>query len=297
MSASDPSPPSNQTPAHLPGAVQFDMASKISGRTYRVFVFRPVVPPPPAGYPVMVTSDGNMTFPIAAAMAASFAYSGAPGLVVSVGYPTSNPLELMGLRTRDLTSPTPVENIRPQPGLPPPKAENFGGAAAFLRFLTEELRPAIAAGWPADPDDQTLFGYSLGGLFVLDALFSRPDCFRGFVAASPSIWWNNRAVLEGEAGFLAKVEAKAAAPRVLITIGAEEQAPPKLTPPGMTPEEVKTLVAQALMVDNARALGERLARAKGAPGYLARFHAFEGEDHLTALAASVARALDFALRP
>ncbi|HUZ13963.1 MAG TPA: hypothetical protein VMU93_14085 [Caulobacteraceae bacterium] len=97
-------------PARLPGAIQFDMESRAASRAYRIFVAVPPVPPPASGYPLLVTTDGNMTFPIAAAMGALFALGGEPALVVGVGYPAENPLELTRLRFRDLTAPT------PQPG-------------------------------------------------------------------------------------------------------------------------------------------------------------------------------------
>jgi hypothetical protein len=290
-------PTMTHSPVTFPGAVQFDMASKISGRTYRVFVFRPPVPPPPEGYPVVVASDGNMTFPILATMGAMLMRARQPALVVGVGYPTEDMVQLMVLRSRDLTPPTPLEAIRAIPGLPPPSAENFGGSELFLRFLTEELRPALAAAHPIDPNNQTLYGYSLGGLFTLQALFDQPGAYRTFVAASPSIWWNERAILGSEAGFVRQVEAKATEPRVLISIGADEQTPPATPPPGMTAEQSEALIREARMVDNARDLAARLANVPGGPGYLARFHIFEAEDHATAFAGSIARALDFALRP
>jgi predicted alpha/beta superfamily hydrolase len=290
-----PAPP--HTPTSFPGAVEFDVTSKINGRTYRVLVYQPLLPPPEAGYPAVFLSDGNMNFPIAAAMGAMFAFQGAPALIVGVGYPTTNPLDLMLMRTRDLTPPTPIEAIRPQPGLPPPVAENYGGDADFLSFLTEELRPLIAAQWPTHPARQTLYGFSLGGLFTLNALFARPSAFSVFVASSPSIWWHDRSLLAGEAAFSRRIEAGEAAPRVLITIGGEEQTLPRTLPPGFTEAEALELVTSARMVDNARELGARLAALKGADGYAARFHAFDGEDHLTAMAGSIARALDFALRP
>jgi predicted alpha/beta superfamily hydrolase len=286
-----------KSPALIPGAAQFDITSQFNARTYRIFVFQPLPPPPPEGYPVITLSDGNVNFFIGAAMGTMFAFSAAPALIVGVGYPSENPLELMFKRTLDLTPPTPIENIRPQPGLPPPLPENFGGAADFHRFLTEELRPAIAARWQVDPGNQTLYGYSLGGLSVLTTLFAHPDAYKTFVAASPSIWWNNRSLLDGEAEFTRRVEAGEVAPRVLITIGALEQDPPKVPPPGYTEADVKTLIAEARMVDNARDLGARLAALKGAGGYVARFHEFAGEDHLTAMPGSIARAMDFALRP
>ena len=282
-------------PATLPFTTEFDVASAISGRTYRVFVFQPLVPPPDGGYPVVYFTDGNLSFPIAMGMAGSFQISGRPVLAVGVGYP--NPVEMFRLRTRDFTPPTPLANIRSQPGQPPPIAENFGGADDFRRFLVEELRPAILRAYPASADDQSLFGYSLGGLFVLNVLFNHPGSFRTFAAASPSIWWNKRAVLKDEEGFAAAVSAKTVAPRVLVTIGADEHRFPAEPLPGMTPAEIRKQMREARMVDNARELGARLAALKGAKGYSTQFQAFEREDHLTSLAASISRTLAFALRP
>jgi hypothetical protein len=285
-----------ESPVLVQGSVQFDMASKISGRTYRVFVFKPWSSPPPSGYPVVTVTDGNMTFPLAATMAAGFALSGRPALVVGVGYPADDPLTPYVLRTRDMTPETPLSGIMRNPGQPPAKLEDYGGAEAFYRFLVEELRPAIAAAYPVDADDQTLYGHSLGGLFTLGVLFRHPESFRGFVASSPSIWWNKRAILKDEAGFAAKVAAGQVAPRVLITVGADEQDMPDMLPPGMTRAQTRKLMTQARMVDNARELAGRLAQIKGRPGYVIRFNAFAEEDHLTVVAASLVRALTFALR-
>jgi hypothetical protein len=237
-----------------------------------------------------------MNFPLAmvtAAMLQQFA----PALVVGVGYPTTDPRELGTLRCRDLTPPTPLENIRITPGQPPATSENYGGSPQFLRFLTEELRPLIASRWSVDPKSQTLYGYSLGGLFTLSALFSDPTAFSTYVAGSPSIWWNDRAVLEGVPDFARRIEAGEASPRVLVSIGAFEQDGTRTpTPPGMTPEAVRALVESACMVDNARELGQRLAALDGHGAYEGRFHLFDGEDHQSAMAASIGRALDFALR-
>jgi predicted alpha/beta superfamily hydrolase len=301
MTLVDEAPAIAETPATepvtMPGAVKFDLASKIAGRTYRIFVYQPMIPAPPEGYPVVTVTDGNMNFLLAAVMAGMFAFQAQPAMVVGVGYPTDAPFDMMRLRVRDLTPETPMENIRISPGLPEPTPENYGGGELFRRFLVEELRPAIAARWSVNPDDQTLYGYSLGGLFTLNALFDDPGAFNAYVAASPSIWWNGRAALDKEAAFARRVEAGEVAPRVLVTVGEYEQDPPKVPPPGMSPEEVRDLVTEARMVENALELGARLAHLKGADGYDARFHCFEAEDHLSAMAASIGRAVDFALRP
>lgn len=287
-------------PVEAPGAVRFDLASEISGRTYRIFVFQPPTPPPPEGYPVVVVTDASLTFATAATMSGVFGLNGGrAALVVGIGYPVAD-ADYLGpfmLRTRDLTPPTPLEAIRPDPGMPPPREEDFGGSAAFFRFLTEELRPAIARTYPVDEADQTLYGHSLAGLFVLETLFRHPGALRTFVASSPSIWWNTLAVLELEADFARRIQSGEAAPRVLVTIGGAEQEPPAVPPPNMTAEEIMAMLTEARMVDNARELGERLAALKGGDGYAARFQEFEAEDHMSVVPASISRALVFALRP
>ncbi len=300
MTPLDEAPASTATadaPVTLPGCVQFDLASEISGRTYRIFVYLPLIPAPPEGYPVVTVTDGNMNFALAMVMGHMFSFQAKPAIVVGVGYPTNAPADLMRLRVRDMTPDMPLGNVPPSPGLPEATPENYGGAELFRRFLVEELRPAIAAHWSVDPNHQTLYGYSLGGLFTLVALFADPTAYKTFVAASPSIWWNDRAVLEGEAAFARGVEAGEIAPRVLVTIGEHEQDPPKAPPPGMTEKAAAELIARGRMVDNARELGARLAALKGRDGYEGRFHLFAGEDHLSAMAAAVGRAMDFALRP
>jgi len=137
-------PPSEPRPAELPSAIEFDMTSKINGRTYRIFVSAPFAPPSEGGYPLIIFTDGNMTFPLAAAMGGTMF-----GLLG--GKPSVS-------RTRDLTPPTPLDAIPSQPGLPPPAPENYGGADDFLRFLIEELKPALAAAYPISADDHTLYG-------------------------------------------------------------------------------------------------------------------------------------------
>jgi len=284
------------TPATLPWSTQFDLTSEITGRTYRIFVFEPPVPPPEAGYPVVTVLDGNMTFPIAAAMAATYAWSACPAMVVGVGYASANPAEWMVARLKDLTPVTPPEGIPQRKGLPTLAPEGVGGADELHRFLTEELRPLIAKAHNVDPDRQALFGYSLAGLFVLHVLFSQPEAYRTFAAASPSIWWNECAVLDDEVRFARAVKCRAIEPRVLISVGTKEQTLPRRLPPGMTAAETMALLDEGRMVDNAWELSERLCKVEGGDGWELSFHAFEDEDHLTCLAASVGRALDFALR-
>ena len=305
-----------QGPVAVYGSIQFDLSSKIAGRIYRIFVFKPQIPPPPSGFPVVVVTDGNMTFPLMAAVDATFALTGTAALVVGVGYATEDPTSLLSLRNRDLTPPTPLSSIEQRPGQPRVKLEDYGGSEFFYRFLTEELRPLIASAYSVDPRNQTLYGHSIGGMFAISVLLNHPESFRNFVASSPSIFWNKRSVLSDLPSFARKVQAREVAPRVLISVGSEEQAVPSPLPPAMTkaimekmptvPSVLRNLIAKLFikkkmlewrMVDNARELAKGLQTITGAPGYNVRFHAFEGDDHLTSLPASVGRALAFVLRP
>jgi uncharacterized protein len=286
-----------KTPVPLFGASQFDLASKISGRTYRIFVYKPLVPSPPSGYPVVFVTDGNGMFPLAAAQMALMGLAGKGAIVVGIGYPTDDFMKPMMLRYRDLT---PVTADKTLFATQPPLAEADQGGASelFYRFITEELLPAVSASYPIDAQHQTLYGHSLGGLFVLGVMFKHPESFNNYVASSPSIWWDGRSVLKEESGFLAKAKGAKHPIRVLICVGAMEQEPYSQAPPGNLPlSEVNKKIAEAHMVDNARDLAKRLARSGAKSGFTVRFQEFSAEDHLSVVPASISRALGFALEP
>jgi ferri-bacillibactin esterase len=290
--------PAQQKPVHLeparvPGAVQFDLASEATGRTYRIYVHKPASPPPASGYPVVFLTDGDLTFGPAVTRASleGLSMDLRPSLIVAIGYASTERLAWLKLRTADLTPTAPKGDSNY-----PVDAAGAGNAERFYHFLTAELRPALSSVAPIDPADQTLYGHSLGGLFALYILFSHPDGFRTFVASSPSIWWDNRSVLKEEAALIAAVKAGKCAPRVLILSASEEQTIPKgPLPEGMTLEQLKKLIPEARMIDNARELAERLRGLKGKPPYEVTFHLFEGESHSTVIPGSISRALDFAV--
>ncbi|WP_408590557.1 hypothetical protein [Novosphingobium sp.] len=73
------------TPYVFEQSVDFDLASKVNGRTYRIFVHIPATPPPPGGSPALYVTDGKGTFPIAAGQSAVNGLAGSPLLVVGIG--------------------------------------------------------------------------------------------------------------------------------------------------------------------------------------------------------------------
>lgn len=286
--------------ATILGAEQWDQVCAGNGLTYRIFVSRPLLPPPPGGYPVVYMVDGNGMFGGAADQAAIRALSGEirPAVIVGVGYPVSSMFEALGLRNFDLTPPTPPEEVPPQMA-----GAHVGGADAFLSFILDELAPQIARLHPVDASDQSLFGFSLGGLFVLHTLFNHPQAFRTYVAGSPSIWWNDRAVLEQEPSFSASIRSHAAAPRVLITIGGLEQSadavaiPPEVLGGSLSHAQIVEQVPIARMVDNAQALAGRLADLPQDGGFVTRFILFDGETHASVISRTISKGIEFALKP
>jgi len=202
-------------------------------------------------------------------------------------------------RVYDLTLPMTADQLK---GLAPSATPaDFGGLDDFLRIIETEVKPRVFATAKADhaqlnPDDQTLFGHSLGGLAVLEALFTEPKAFRTFVAASPSIWWADKAVLQKEAAFDAQVNAGAVTPRILITVGGEEETAPRL-PPAMAAQQAaaEAEVKMASMVTNACALAGRLKALHGAAGYQVEDCAvFPGQAHGISVWPAIGRTVTFA---
>ncbi len=65
-----------------------------------------------------------------------------------------------------------------------------GGAANFLGFIKDELIPYINKAYPSNGDN-TIWGHSLGGMFVINAMLNEPKTFKSYIAVDPSLWWDN----------------------------------------------------------------------------------------------------------
>ena len=200
-----------------------------------------------------------------------------PMVVVGIGYPaTTDAKAIGGLRFREFCAtgdPQYVETMRRMlpPDEVPPRMEP-GGAAAFLSFINNELKPLIEARYRIDTADQTHAGMSLGGLFALYGLFTSPASFQRVIALSPSIWWSDRAILETEAAF-AK-DAKDLPVNLFLSIGALEEA----------------AYPVAKMVSNLYALDATL-RGRKYPSLRLAMEVFPQETHNSVYAASLARGL------
>ncbi|MCZ6857310.1 MAG: alpha/beta hydrolase-fold protein [Gemmatimonadetes bacterium] len=145
-----------------------------------------------AQFPVLYLPDAWWTFGMATDIARVLSADQLipPMLVVGIGYPGGLG-DAIALRVRDMTfrQSAGVEQIIAQEvaafGPHPPLTS--GGADDFLRFLTEELAPRIERAYRGDPNQRVLHGHSLGGSFVVDAVFRRPEAFTHYIASAPAL--------------------------------------------------------------------------------------------------------------
>jgi predicted alpha/beta superfamily hydrolase len=77
-----------------------------------------------------------------------------------------------------------------------------GGADHFIDFIQNELMPEIERRYRVAPY-KIFAGHSLGGLLAIHILITRPDMFQAYIAASPSLWWDNQSTLHRAQDFFA----------------------------------------------------------------------------------------------
>jgi predicted alpha/beta superfamily hydrolase len=271
----------NAAAVPVPRSAQYPLTSKINGRTYRIMVSTPFMFDPAIAYPVLYVLDGNVFFGTVSETAhfQSFGKVIAPAIVVAIAYDTDDLNEWVRLRRFDLT---------PTPSPKPDDAAPAGGGDAFLRVIQDEVKPLIRSRYKIDESRQTLFGMSFGGLAALRSLFRNPGAFSTYIVASPSIWWDNKAVLVDEAAFSKRIRSGELALSVMLTSARDEQYH------GHDPKLLAEAQSGSRMVDNASELAARLTALNSDKLRIARV-IFDDEIHNTVPAAAISRGLRFAL--
>ena len=154
-------------------------------------------------YPVLYVLDGDVAFGMASSIARYLQIGdNIPELIiVGIGYGGLD--KAAGEKRRRDYRPTPT-----------------GGAENFLNFLNEQLIPYIDSKYRTIPDDRIVNGYSIGGLFALYTLFSKPETFNRYIIGSPSLTWDNYSIYNYEENSPDKIgEMKLS---VFISVGSEE---------------------------------------------------------------------------
>jgi hypothetical protein len=154
-------------------------------------------------YSVLYVLDGDIAFGMAASIARYLQIGGnIPELiVVGIGYGSVDK-SAAEKRLRD---------YGPQQG---------EGAEKFRSFLSNELIPYIDSEYRTASDDRTINGFSLGGLFVLYTLFTKPDTFNRYIAGSPYLVWDDYSIFNFEKNAADKINELNI--NLFISVGSEE---------------------------------------------------------------------------
>ena len=280
-------------PVEIAGARQFELQSKVTGRTYRIFVAPSPGADPTKPAPVVYVLDGNGYFPIvvqAMRFWGGFDDGVQPAIVVGIGYPTDSVVERQARRVVELTPTNPsADDPVVKYALPPDTA--YGDVDGFLAMIERELKPLLAARYPVDPSNSVLMGHSLGGLAVVRALLTHPDSYRSYIALSPAIWWDKGVVLKDEPAFLARVRAHQFSGRLYLGVASYDEHMIDPPPAGMTSETVAQIVGATRTVTTTRAFARRVAEA----GARVEYDEFADNTHLSVPWPALRPALELAL--
>jgi predicted alpha/beta superfamily hydrolase len=189
-------------------------------------------------------------------------------IVVGIGYPSENLMDLTGWRRRDFT-PTrdPEQEAIWKESIPGITEFQSGGAPAFLQFIRDELKPFIASNYRVAESDSALMGDSLGGLFAFYVLFHQPDTFQRYLIGSPFLDYDDSVTFRFEEKLAAEHEDLPA--KVFMAAG------------GLEGDELLSSMKEM----------ETLLRSRQYPGLSLETVVFEGENHFSVIPATTSRGL------
>jgi len=141
-------------------------------------------------YPVLYMTDGDGHMGHTASTIEFLTQNGRISDLIVVGVTNTD-------RTRDLT---PVKSTDKDPG-GNLRFPTSGGADNFLKFFETELIPEIEKQYRVQPY-RIFAGHSLGGLFAIHTMITKPRLFNSYVAVSPSLQWENGEALKRAEDFL-----------------------------------------------------------------------------------------------
>lgn len=231
--------------------------------------------------PIIFVLDGNGYFLSATDIARRQQFiAKKKSIIVAIGYPGYETVYVPVRRNFDLTPPAskglpqwPVKDAdgkeeKDEEGNP--KYWKLGGAATFHKTLVDVIIPLVSNELlPSLPSwdkmqKRVLSGHSFGGLFTLYSLFTSPGLFDVYMSASPSIWFNEEAIVEEqEKAFLATAPAPEGKKPVLYLnsgTGEELDVFPKPDDTDVTFKERQDFLADKHMCTHARAMAARLQK-------------------------------------
>jgi len=148
-------------------------------------------------YPVIYFQDGQNIFDAQTAFLGNAWHAGECATRLIRAHQIAAPIMVgvanTGFNRMNEYAPTPAE----YPGWDGEKCWSTGDAKRYARFFVNELKPFIDARYLTLPDARhtAVVGSSMGGLVSLYFALWHPRVFGQVAALSPSVWWDNRAVI------------------------------------------------------------------------------------------------------
>ncbi|MFT3781520.1 MAG: alpha/beta hydrolase-fold protein [Nibricoccus sp.] len=178
-SSAEPNSAPSYQPHTLPNSQLRVLPKNANGRQYQLHVGLPPNYSKGANkrYPVVYVTDGYWDFEKIDAIRGGLLYDRyvPEFIIVGIGYPGQD-VDYGSMRRWEL-SPCTLDN----------DPQNTGHAADFLKSIETDIIPYIDREFRTDPTQRVLGGASLGGLFTLYAMYTKPELFSGYMAITPAV--------------------------------------------------------------------------------------------------------------
>ena len=171
--------------AGVPNINQFTIKSTVLGEDRRILVRTPAnYETSKVTYPVMYMTDGDAHIAHTSGSIDFLARNGRMSELILVGISNTD-------RARDLSPSKP----KTAGATGAPQFPTAGGADKFLQFIETELIPEINKRYRVTPY-KILAGHSLGGMFAVHTMVTKPEMFNSYIAVSPALNWDNQLVVK-----------------------------------------------------------------------------------------------------
>jgi predicted alpha/beta superfamily hydrolase len=188
--------------------------SKILANTREVTIYLPAGydDHPDLRYPVLYMQDGQNLFDPNRSFIPGQHWKLAEAADAVIGERKARPMIIVGL---DNTGASRIDEYTPTRD---PKLKAGGRADDYARMLLEELKPLMDDSYRTlvDRAGTAIGGSSLGGLLSMHLALTHPHAFSAAAVMSPSVWWDNRVILEEVDRFTGR------RPRIWLDTGGRE---------------------------------------------------------------------------
>lgn len=253
-------------------------ALKFQGRSYPLWVdIPPSCQQRGKACPLLLVTDAPYAFPLIRSIRNRVGQQGRnieDFILAGLAYPaTDTPV---ASRSRDYT-PSNVK-ARPTKAGEDYGAAVYGNAPAFAGFVATQVLPLLQQQYRIDPMRQIYLGHSYGGLFGAYLLLHQPQLFSHYVLSSPSLWFDQKQLLQATPTLLAAMP-KTTKTSVWLYSGSFEQ-------PGPTPRHY----VDTDLVGDMQHFATQLRQAQQ-PALTVQSFVLQDEDHLTVFPPMVTRAM------